>query len=325
MSRHKRRRDWTTNSDPPEESEDDAPFVRTTRSTIPTDQSSVMHIGNAWIGGNYHGNPRGDFAFDIQGERGSMDCVASRGYAVALGNNHKASGLESIAIGNACAATEEMACAIGFNCAAENVRAVALGVDASAGGDSALAVGYDAAATIRNAVALGHSATASASRAVAIGFDAAARVAYTANIGAAIIARRGEPSAIEIPQWLSCYAGAEICFFSDLLDLKSVADYEAALPTNCRLWLNEVGVILTHLVDLVSQPTIRFGVTGNYAKQLTPVATVKLTAIGKRERYSAAVPEDADASCTFGVVVAANATEFKGRAYGKGLLVENEE
>lgn len=303
----------------------DEGFVRTTQSAVPMNQTGITRVGTAWIGGNYNGNSRGDFAFDIQGERGSNDCVAGGGYAVALGNNNKAPGLEAIAIGTACEANEEISVAMGFNARSRNVRAVALGASVDADGDSSVSVGYNCQATQRGAVAIGHTALATASRGIALGANSAARKAYTANIGGLQIAKRCEEVAPENDQWLNYYATAEVYLLSDLINLKTTADYIVNLPLGCNLWLSECGLIAVTVTGLVTQPTVRFGVSGTPAKQVSAVLSTKLTAAGKRDKWAPLVPEDGETSISFGVTVAANATTMTGRCYWKGLLVEDED
>jgi len=108
------------------------------------------------------------------------------------------------------------------------------------------------------------------------------------------------------------------------VDMKVVADQTITLPANCKFWLNEIGIIATVVTDLVAQPIVRYGITGDLDKHNAAAITTALTAAGKREVETPLVPEDGETSLTGGVTIVADATTFKGRFYFKGLFCENE-
>lgn len=303
---------------------DEMPFVHTVQSAIGTDQDNLQHIGTAWIGGDFGGDPRGDYAFDLQGERASNDRVASGGYAIAFGSNNKASGYQSVALGNVCEAKGLSSVALGEMCSAGDQLAVALGSYADAPGDSSLAVGCNAQAQTVCAIALGTQCRADNPYSIAIGFEAAARVNFGLNLGATILVKRSDPRPLDPSLWFGYYGGAEVVVFGPLIDLTAAGDITLVVPPGARFWLNEVGLVLTSVAGLVTPPTVRYGVQGALAKHVAPTP-LTVTNAGQREFFTPAARQDGEITASFGVTVGANAAQCLGRPYWQGLFVENED
>jgi len=171
-------------------------------------------------------------------------------------------------------------------------------------------------------VAVGGGCEARALRAVALGVGAVARIQDTANIGGALILRKGATT--PATDWLRLMMTAEIVIATGEINLKTVAEQTLTLPTGCRFWINEIGIITTTVAGLTTQPTIRYGITGSLAKHRAATITTLLTAAAKRETYAPLVPEDGETTLTAGVTVGAAGTTVKGRFYWQGLLVEDE-
>ena len=111
---------------------------------------------------------------------------------------------------------------------------------------------------------------------------------------------------------------------TDVVDLKVVADYTIPIPTGAHFYHDEIGVICSSGSAISVQPFVRFGISGSLAKQRAATITVNLTAAHKRDSYIPLVPQDGETSLTFGVTVAATAATMKGRAFWRGILLEDE-
>ncbi len=229
--------------------DEEFPFVDVGRSVIGTAQDVVQRIGNAIIGGDFSGNARGQTAIDIQISRTLAIQVASGANAIVFGRDCEGDGEDCVVIGNACHG--------------DGAGAVAIGRQAKAQG-TGLAVGRDSQATA-NAVAVGLANDAD-DGASAMGIGARAWIAKTMNLGGAIIVRSSGGSSVG--SWLNDQSGAQIMIMTTEKDLKVVGDYSEALPAGCHFYINEVGLIATHLAGLVAQPTVRMGISGTPAKQL---------------------------------------------------------
>ncbi len=307
----------------PDDDPDEMPFVHTVQSAIGTDQDNLQHIGTAWIGGDFGGDPRGDYSFDLQGQRAANDRVASGGYAIAFGNNNKASGYQSVALGNVCEADGLSSVALGEMCTASDQLAVALGSYAAAQGNAALAVGCNAQAQTVGGIALGTQAQAVNPYSIAIGFDAAARVNFGLNLGATILTKRSDPRSLDPAVWFGYYGGAVVVVFGPLVDLTVPGDITLVVPPGARFWLDQVGLVITAAGGVVTPPTVRYGIQGAPAKHVPPTLLATVSA-GRRERFTPAAWQDGETTASFGVTVGANAAQCLGRPYWQGLFVENE-
>src|SRR3990167_7221580 len=181
--------------------------------------------------------------------------------------------------------------------------------------------------TFRDASESGQVASGDYSLAIgslALGYLAQTPFATTSNItGANIISALVASN--DAADWMLFNSGMECCIFSDEIDFKTVADQSFTFPAGLRFWPNEVGVTLSRLNTLTTQPTVRFGISGTPAKHVAAVAATLLTALGKRERYTPLTPEDGETSLSAGVTVAAVATQMRGHFYWRGLLVRHPE
>jgi len=268
----------------------------------------VRKIGAAIIGGDFSGNGRGRDALDFQAFRSLPDEVASGQSAVALGNQAKASATAAVAVG--------------FNCYAQGQDSIGMGSQARVLNPEGIGIGLSTVVNANQGVALGGGCEARALRAVALGVGAIARVQDTANIGGALILRKGQTT--PATDWLRLMMTAEIVIATGEINLKTVADQTLTLPTGCKFWLTTLGIIATNIAGLTTQPTIRYGITGNLAKHRAATITTLLTAAAKRETYAPLAPEDGETTLTAGVTVGAAGTTIKGRFYWQGLLVEDE-
>jgi len=307
----------------------------TTRAVTPAGLL-MRKAGTAIIGGDLTGNDRGDNALDIQSGRTAADQVASGSNAVAIGHQNTASGDYSNAFGRENQATGTKSIAAGYVNTASGYYSTAVGHSNTASGYYSTASGYGNTASGYYSTALGCGNVASGDRSTAIGYGSMATAADSMALGKSARARVEKTTNIcgpqiikkddgEAPQFaFENYCGVEVILMSKEVDLKVVADQTITLPTGCKFWLNEIGIIATQIDGLTTQPTIRFGITGDLDKHRTATQTTNLTATGKRDRYDPLVPEDGETSLTAGVTSAAAGTTVKGRFYWKGMLVEDE-
>jgi len=307
----------------------------TTRAVTPAGLL-VRKTGTAIIGGDLTGNVRGGYALDIQSQRSLPAQVASGDNAVAIGCFNTASGYYGVAFGyqNDAAGSGSTAAGVGNEASGEYSNAIgwaniASGYGSTASGYSNTASGYYSVAIGAGnevsgdySTAIGCGSMATAANSMALGKSARARVERTTNICPPQIIKKDDG---EAPQFaFENYCGVEVILMSKEVDLTVVADQTIAFPTGCKFWLNEIGIIATQIDGLTTQPTIRFGITGDLDKHRTATQTTNLTATGKRDKYDPLVPEDGETSLTAGVTSAAAGTTVKGRFYWKGMLVEDQ-
>jgi len=174
------------------------------------------------------------------------------------------------------------------------------------------------------ATALGDSCDVDANNVNAIGYGASGQVDDTTNLAGALIIRNDDGEVIA--DAVRVFSGAEIEILTPEIDLTAAAaDYTITLPAGCHFYWTECGIIVSAAVAaLVTQPTVRFGITGTPAKYLAAVLTTLLTAQYKRERFETLLADDGETSLLFGVTVSGAAGALLGRAYFKGVLVEDE-
>jgi hypothetical protein len=266
-------------------------------------------VDEAYVGGNQTGNTRGAFSLDIQSDRTMVTQVASGTHSVCLGYSNTASaGYFMLAIG-----------------ALNNVNSTsgtALGTGNTVSAGAASAIGSGNTASGVNAAALGTQNSATGLNTNALGVLANARVPFTTNICPPIINRKdnGEPVGSEY----SLFCGTEVVLLSKEVDLEVAADQTVTLPAGCHFFPNEVGVWVTSLNALATQPTVRFGWTGAEAGLIVAGITTALTAAYSRERYTTLVTSAGQTSLVAGVTIGGSATTLLGRFYWKGMLIEDE-
>jgi len=130
------------------------------------------------------------------------------------------------------------------------------------------------------------------------------------NIAGAIIIRKGDASLNEYMD----YSGAEVHILSNVIDLETTASVTIALPTGVKMFVNEVGLIVTDANTVTVQPTVNFGT-------LFPTTLLTgLTAAG--DRYKIVVASGGQTQLLLEVTTPATATTLTARAYWKGFIVE---
>ena len=299
----------------------------------------VHNQGTAVVGGDVSGNTRGANAVDIQSGRTAITQVASGFSSIAFGRQNTVSSSYGTAIGLKNTVSGYYSTAAGYNNTVGGTNGCAFGVgntsiEAGYGNTTAIGngntssgsysttLGRACTASATSSLAIGGDCLASATSASAIGYKAEARVQKTANICGPQINRRDDGESAG--DAFESFCGVEVVLMTKEVDLKAVADQTITLPSGCKFWFDEMGLIATDIDTLTVQPTIRFGITGTPAKQNAAAITTAITAAGKREIETPLVPEDGETSLVAGVTVAATATTAKGRFWFRGLLIEDE-
>lgn len=279
---------------------------------------------------------------------GSLN-TASGEYATASGYNNTASDLYTVTLGSSNEASDNYAIAIGYGNIANQQRASAFGYQNTASGDHTSAFGYqnqassdrDSAFGYGNtasggystalgygnsasggySTALGYGGSASGVYSTAIGGNAVARIDHTTNIGGAIIIRKDndESDVYEVQN----FAGAENIIMSKVVDLTNTVAISINLPTNSSFFPDECGLIITHAVDVTSQLTIKFGDEAAFDDLVSAVQTTGLIAFNNRQRFTSLSNSNGHTSLRASITVGATATNFTGRFYWKGMLVED--
>ncbi len=266
-------------------------FVRSGRAAINSSQDVVQRIGTAIIGGDFTGNPRGNYALDIQNIRLADDSVASGDESLALGARCKVGGL----------------------------RAIGIGADAWAFGVESFALGSGVTAQANGSVAIGQCCSASAVGAMAIGPYASADVPHSVNLGGLVVLRNDDDE--DDPTL--CFGGAEIVLLSHERDLTRVAAETIDFQSRSKFFPRECGLVVTALAGLITQPSVEFGTREQGAAHLPSFPCTELTRVGACERY---LPASCDGvtSVRGAVAAPAAATALKGRFFWRGMLVEDE-
>lgn len=233
------------------EEEEEFQFVRVANPQVGEYWDVVRRIGNAIIGGDFSGNPRGEQAIDIQIRRPDADHVASGEQAIAFGANNRAAGsssvtlgsenhadgLDSVAIGYDNAASGATAVAIGENNEASGLRGVAIGLQNRAtGSEDAIAIGSANAAEGKQSIAIGNNDEALEEGSIAIGASAQAHGLNSTAVGPAtgafaqgaiavgFNASADEADAIAIGSGARASAPGEAVIAGQVLKLQTAAD-----------------------------------------------------------------------------------------------------
>lgn len=160
--------------------------------------------------------------------------------------------------------------------------------------------------------ALGVAAENTADYGKAIGHNSKNRIAKSTNISGAIVTRKDNGETDEYQY----FSGAEVPILSQVIDLTQSEAIQIDLPTGVKMFVNEVGLIVTDGNTVTVQPTVNFGT-------VFPSTQVNgLTAAGKR--FKAIVASEGQTQLILEVTGVATATTLTARAYWKGFIVENQ-
>lgn len=213
----------------------------------------------------------------------------------------------------------------------------AIGEDANNAGRFGQAIGYNSENTVQNGQAIGSntentgltgqaigsSATNSGTSGQAIGNNATNRINTSTNIAGAIVVRKSETGTVDDnPYWLM--SGAEVIILTKEVDLKSAATITITIPSNVKIFINEVGTIMTSANTVTGQASVSFGKTGSNAFLLAATATTGLTAAGKRDKQTSILQAEGVTSLVADITAGATGTTALGRFYFKGFVVEDE-
>lgn len=282
--------------------------------------------GTAIVGGDVSGDARGAASIDIQTDRTATTQVADSNNSVAIGQRNTVSGYYGkvavgrlntlsgyqylVGIGN----SNTLSTFASYSTAIGHYNSVTEGRCVAVGNNNTVSNSYS--------TMVGTVGTVSGQYGTAIGYRPETRINKTTNICGPQINRKDDGEAANIA--FESFCGVQVVLMTKEVDLEVVADQTITLPSGCKFWLDEIGLIATSIDTLTIQPTIRFGITGSLAKHYAATITTAITAAGKREIETPLVPEDGETSLTAGVTVAATATTALGRFWFRGMLVEDE-
>ena len=199
---------------------------------------------------------------------------------------------------------------------------VAVGHIAQARGLDDVAVGHYSYCRIAHSVAVGAYASARSNYSHAWGFRSISRPERATNITAPIFTRRDSGEGIANADMY--FSGANVLIMTPEIAVNAVADYVLTIGATMRIWLEEVGLIVSTLAaPMAAQPTVQFGNLATPAKYLAPTLCTLLTAFGARERFNLLLVDEPEVSLSFGITVVGTATNFV-RAYFRGHIIEDE-
>lgn len=205
---------------------------------------------------------------------------------------------------------------------ASGSEAVCIGIFNKASGMMSLALGYNNEAGGLNCASVGYDSKCLSDYSTALGYRARARIARTASIGGAIINRKDDGESASTA--FESFCGTQVVLMSKEVDLTSTTDETLSLPSGCKFFVDEIGIIVTSAESVTVQPEIRAGWVGDLDGLLAAVQTAGLTLEAERQRFTSMLTSAGKTSLTAGVTTAATATALMGRFYWKGLLVEDE-
>lgn len=248
--------------------------------------------------------------------------IASHYGSVAQGNNNTASGYYSVASGYNNTASGNHSTACGYNnTASASWGTSAVGHENTASTNQASAFGHNNTASGHSSSAFGFGCAASGLNSSAFGYQAIARPDNTTNIGGGIIIRADNTEGAG--NEFVAYSGVTNVVMTKYIDLTSTSTYTITVPTGCSFFVDEVGIIIINSASVTGQPTVEFGWTGTLAGLIAPVATTNLLTANSREVYTSLLSYDGLKTLTFTITSGAAASSITGRAYFKGLLVED--
>ena len=281
---------------------------------------------------------------------------------IAIGQATEANGISSVSIGDGCITTGLSTIAIGDTAKTFFDKGIAIGLNTKAGyygisigetsttelGSRSICIGDNGSVNVDNGVAIGgYGASVLAAGGVAIGaFSNVTGVSAVYGIALGYRARVDIPrtkvtTAVPISHKSSVlndaaksfnrFSTSEVILMTEEFDLDAIGTESITLPAGATFYVDSVGVIVSALDGTVTtEPTIRLGYTGNDIK--AAVITTSLTALRKRE----VTIVETDAATEVGIAstnleaqvtvvgVKNTATVYKGRAYFKGILVQDQ-
>ena len=294
---------------------------------------------------NNGGDAKGANSVTLQPSRTASTQVASGQYGVAIGHATTASGSTSIAIGQGSSSAQAGGVSIGSQVVNDTgTNSVVIGNTAVSTGNSNTCVGNTAVAKQDgNNVSIGENATvdgpgsslgyrcvalggsayvaADLHHSSAIGSEALVNTNNSMNFNAMPIIRRG----VDLNNdELDSFAGMEAVLFSDEIDLKTLLDDAVAitLPTNTHFYPDEIGIIISTVSGLSTNPNVSFGITGNTTALQASTTITAMTQFDRTKFTPTSI--HGQTSLTASVKTAATGTTAKGRFFWKGIFVRDE-
>ena len=284
-----------------------------------------------------------------------INSEATAANAVAVGVNADATVDSAVAVGDTATATAFEAVAIGWNSRAWADGAVAVGWT-WADGVSSVAIGYDTAARTASSIAIGEGAVVldplgDGSGAIAIGQYAWSEAKNAIQIGVdgivfgdncislgrnnidsseADIFQVGALPAVGRAHFWKDQSNAhwsmvacQSVIMSEKINLRATTTHTITIPTAARFFVDEVGLVITDASGVTTQPTVRWGITGETEKFVAATLLTGLDAAHKRQRFTSLSSTDGVGTLRVEITIAGAGTDLRGRFYWKGFAVVN--
>lgn len=261
-------------------------------------------------------------AFGAEAQASTNNSIALGNYAsasdagLAIGTTATCTGADALALGQSCVSTSALGIAIGISCTCSGEAGFAMGNFATNQATLGIALGSLAQNLAADGgIALGPNAINLGDGAFALGDSSIASAPGVCVIGPPIALPRTCP--------LNRFNSAEIVIATDVVDLTLVTEHAPLLPAGTHLHLTQVGLIITSLYNLTTQPTVRFGVPGSPALHVPATLATSLANVFSRQSFTPASITQGIPAVTAGITVPAVATQLLGRFYWKGILIED--
>ena len=108
------------------------------------------------------------------------------------------------------------------------------------------------------------------------------------------------------------------------INLKITGVNTITLPSACQFYPDRVDLIMTSGIAVNAEGAIAFGNSTNIRYLLNDIKTSNLTGTFERNVFSNLISGNGQTSLTFTVITGYTAGAASGRAFFRGLLIENE-
>ena len=280
-----------------------------------------------------------------------IDSEATATQALSVGHDSSATGPRSITLGAECMATGEWSIAVGYDARAQDEGAIALGYawaqseggiaignGAWTDGDFSVAIGLGAQArTDTGSVAIGQYAWAEGEESVQVGANGNIFGDYCIGIGGVNIDSGEEhifqvgalPAVGRAHFWKDAtnahwsMVACQSVIMSEKINLRATTTHTITIPTAARFFVDEVGLVITDASGVTTQPTVRWGITGETEKFVAATLLTGLDAAHKRQRFTSLSSDDGVGTLRVEITEAGAGTDLRGRFYWKGFAVVN--
>jgi len=266
---------------------------------------------------------------------------ATAGSAIAIGDTATATGIEAVSIGWDSRAWADGAVAVGWTWA-DGAYSISIGYDNAARTASSIAIGegavvLDPPGDGSGAIAIGQYAWSEAKNAIQIGTDGIVFGDNCISLGRNNIDSAEQdifqvgalPAVGRAHFWKDAtnahwsMVACQSVIMSEKINLRATTTHTITIPTAARFFVDEVGLVITDASGVTTQPTVRWGITGETEKFVAATLLTGLDAAHKRQRFTSLSSADGVGTLRVEITVAGAGTDLRGRFYWKGFAVVN--